>query len=195
MEEHKPDKAIGNIVYHRQQSHRIAALADGIFAIIMTLLVLDIRVPVTATWHSDYGALLALKEVLPKILAYFLSFTVAGLFWSVYVNQYNYIKAPDRNLNMISLFFFMFCALMPFTTSFLAEDIHSHVACALYALNIFIFSTFLRLHWLYASKNGLTYSDDVPIETINKLFRRRAIFSEVCYAASVGLSFLSSDVT
>src|SRR4051812_15077488 len=99
------------VAYHKQRSHRIETLSDGVFAITMTLLVLDIRVPLDQM-NTEKGMWFSLLDTLPKILTFILSFSVAGQFWSIFTNQFNYIHTSDRNENIIGIFYLMFVSLL-----------------------------------------------------------------------------------
>ena len=91
------------IAYRKQRSHRIEALADGVFAIVMTLLVLDIRIPIKEI-NTENGIWFSLLNIWPQLLTYFLSFTLAGQCWSIFTNQFNYIQTSDRTQNINSAF-------------------------------------------------------------------------------------------
>jgi len=93
------------VAYHKQRTHRIEALADAVFAIAMTLLVLDIRIPLTEM-KTEYDMWFSLMNTLPKILTFILSFSVAGQFWSIFINQFNYIHSSDRNETLIAIFYY-----------------------------------------------------------------------------------------
>lgn len=74
------------IAYHKQRSHRIETLADGVFAITMTLLALDIRIPIKEM-NTENGILVSLLNTLPRILTFVLTFSVAGQFWSIFTPE------------------------------------------------------------------------------------------------------------
>ena len=131
-----PKSLSEKIAHRKQRTHRIEELADGVFAIAMTLLVLDIRIPLEDM--IKLGVRLYLELALPKFLTYILSFSIAGLLWSAFVNQFNYIHASDRNENIIGIFFLMFISLLPFTSSFLSSHLESKVAVGLYVFNIIL---------------------------------------------------------
>src|SRR5688572_33494479 len=94
----------GSSAYHKQRSHKIEGLADGVFAIVMTLLVLDIHIPLKEI-NTEYSVWIALLHTIPKILTFMLSFSVAGQFWSIFTNQFNYVHTSDRNEIILAMFF------------------------------------------------------------------------------------------
>lgn len=191
MEQHEknPD------AFKRQKAQRLEALTDGVFAIVMTLLVLDLRIPASEIIHSEPDMQQALISILPKIITYALTFWVAGLFWSVYSNQYNYINKADSNLTMISIFFLMFVALLPFSAAQLSEHIELRTSAVFYCGNVFISCNLMRLHWQYAIRHGLTHVEDDMITVINKGLMKRAITASIIYGICFTISFFSSYVS
>lgn len=118
-------------VYNRiaGQSHaRLSALSDGLFAIAMTLLVLDLRVPATEAVHTEVDLWRALLGRSPQLLMYLMSFLTLGIFWVGQQTQLNYLARADRNFAWIHIGFLSTVALMPFSTRLLAEFMTYRVA-------------------------------------------------------------------
>ena len=184
-----PESLIGKIALHRQRSHRIEALADGVFAIAMTLLVLDIRLPIKELntehelWHS-------LLHISPKILTYIISFLAAGQFWIIFINQFNYIYAADRNENVIAVFYLMFISLLPFSTSFLSEHLWSRVAVGFYLFNILLIAVSLTIHWRYAYFRGLVKADNNQEDIIHRSLMKHAKIAFTAYSLVAFCCFL-----
>src|ERR1700748_3506428 len=91
-----------------QNTQRIDAISDGVFAVAMTLLVLDIKVPITETIHTETELAQSFFTLMPKFLVYFLSFMTVGIFWTGQSTQSKYIEKSNRNLNWITLLFLLF---------------------------------------------------------------------------------------
>jgi uncharacterized membrane protein len=183
----------GSVAYHKQRSHKIEALADGVFAIVMTLLVLDIRIPFKEM-NTENGLWHSLIQTSPKILTFILSFSVAGQFWSIFINQFNYIHISDRNENVIALFYLMFVSLLPFSTSFLSEHLWSRIATGFYIFNIVLIILFNILHWYYSYHVGLVKVDGNEEFVIHKAILSRTRTAFVAYAILIGCCFFSSYV-
>jgi uncharacterized membrane protein len=181
----------GSGAYHKQRSHKIEALADGVFAIVMTLLVLDIHIPLKEM-NTENGIWLSLLHLLPKILTFVLSFSVAGQFWSVFTNQFNYVHTSDRNENIIAMFFLMSVSLLPFSTSFLSEHLWSRVAMGFYILNILFILLFHTLHWYYSYQTDLVKLEGNERIVIHKAIMNRARTAFIAYAVVAGCCFFSS---
>jgi uncharacterized membrane protein len=157
---------------------RIGALSDGLFAIAMTLIVLEIRVPELHD-HSDAGLWAALVELGPRFVTYLLSFLTLGIFWNGQQTQLSYIDRGNRDLAWLELLFLAVIALFPFTTSLLAENIDLKLALALYWLNIFLSGAVLFLIWTYAEPARLVREGTGP--EVGPLIRRRIGVAQVLY--------------
>ena len=179
------------IANHKQRSHRIEALADAVFAIAMTLLVLDIRIPIKEI-NTENGVWFSLLNTSPKILTYVLSFSVAGQFWSVFINQFNFIHTSDRNEFILALIYLMFVSLLPFSTSFLSEHLWSRVATGFYIFNILLILSFHTLHWLYSYYTGLVKVEGNNGAAIHKAIMSRTKTAFMAYGIVVSFSFFSS---
>jgi len=179
------------VAYRKQRSHRIETLADGVFAIVMTLLVLDIHVP-HKDINSEMNVYSSLMQAVPAILTFILSFSVAGQSWSIFTNHFNYIQMTDRNENIITLLYLMFVSLLPFSTSFLSEHLWSRVAMGFYLINILLMFSFSTLHWLYAYRTGLVKVEGDSCVVIHKAIMRRVRAKYIAYLIAVCCCFFSS---
>ena len=113
-------------LYNRIQGRnleRLAALSDGIFAVAMTLLVLDLHIPTAAQVHSERELAAALCAMGPQWLTYGMSFLTLGIFWAGQQTQLNHIGEGTRDLTWIHLGFLFSITLMPLSTRLLAEFI------------------------------------------------------------------------
>jgi len=82
---------------------RLAALSDGIFAVAMTLLVLDLHGPAKEAIHGEFDLLRALAVMSPPLIAYLMSFLTLGIFWNGQQAQLNQLARGDRSLSWIHL--------------------------------------------------------------------------------------------
>jgi len=171
---------------------RVEALSDGVFAVALTLLVLDIKVPATELIHSEKDLLAALCTLGPKFLTYLMSFMTIGIFWMGHSVQFTFIEKGDRNLNWISLFFLLFVSMLPFSTALLSEHIDYRSAIGVYWFNIFMLGAVLYLHWRYAYRKGLLRLPEGQAHTIDCAVRRRIITAQSLYLAAALLCFISN---
>ncbi|MBS1599773.1 MAG: DUF1211 domain-containing protein [Bacteroidetes bacterium] len=178
-----------------QRVSRLEAISDGVFAIALTLLVLDIKVPVSETIKTESALFDSLCALMPKFLGYFLSFMTLGIFWTGHTTQFIYIDKSDRRLNWICLFFLLFVSVLPFTTAFLSEHIHFKLAIGVYWLNIFLLGVTIYLQWAHAYRHGFLSGSKEAIETANKVIRKRVIIAQTLYGFGALLCFISTYVS
>jgi uncharacterized membrane protein len=181
-----------SVVYNQianRSLERIGALSDGLFAIAMTLIVLEIQVPAVAGIDSDAKLLAALGDLAPRFLTYLLSFMTLGIFWNGQQTQLSYLSRGNRDLSWLSLLFLAMVALFPFTTSLLAEFFQLRLALALYWADILLCGFALLTIWTYVERAGLV-RDDVGPE-VGRAIRRRILIAQVLYGTgmAVGLVF------
>ncbi len=153
-------------LYNRIQGRsvdRLAALSDGIFAVAMTLLVLDLHLPSTAQVHGERELLYALGALGPQWIAYLMSFLTLGIFWAGQQTQLNHFGEGNRDLTWIHLGFLFAITLLPLSTRLLADFITYRSALGIYWLNIFVAGAMLYWSWKYATKAGLI-KEDTPAE-------------------------------
>ena len=159
---------------------RIAALSDGVFAIAMTLIVLEIRVPDPGPIHTEQDLWIAILSLTPRLVTYFLSFLTLGIFWNGQQTQLNMFATADRDLTWLHLGFLATVALMPFSTSLLAEFITFRLALLLYWGNILLLGLLLYLAWIYASRRRLLTEEAGP--SVSAAIKRRILVAQALYA-------------
>ena len=143
--------------------NRLEALTDGVFAIVMTLLVLELSIPEIA--HPSLQAELPkrLLELWPKLYSYVLSFMVLGILWTLHHRSFHSIKRSDNVLVWLNIVFLMFVALIPFSTSLLGSYGTEQLSLVIYAINILLALAMRLIIWTYATgKYRLVDSDINP---------------------------------
>ena len=163
-----------------QSLERLAALSDGIFAVAMTLLVLDLRAPAAAAIHNENDLWRALVALSPRLLMYMMSFMTLGIFWVGQQTQLNHLVRSDRSLSWIHLAFLFVVSITPFSTAFLAEFIQYRPALLVYWLNILLLGTTLYFSWVCAMGTRLV-KPDLPPE-IAIAIKRRIVIGQSFYA-------------
>jgi len=172
---------------------RLAALSDGIFAVAMTLLVLDIHIPLREGIHSEADLLRALCGMAPQWIAYLMSFLTLGIFWAGQQTQLNHLREGDRDLTWIHLGFLFAVTLMPLTTRLLAEFIEFRGVLVLYWLNILLPGVMLYWSWMFAARHALV-KEDTPAE-VQAAICRRILIAQSLYAFGALLCVVSNYVS
>jgi uncharacterized membrane protein len=156
---------------------RLAALSDGVFAVSMTLLVLDLRVPVGIA-HTNRHMWDALSKLGPSLAAYLISFTMLGTFWLAQHTLMSLTTRTDRTLTWLQVGFLFVVTLLPFSASLLAGYVTVTVAVALYWLNILLLGLALAASSGYIARGKLV--DDADIAKL-RIFRRRIVVAQGAY--------------
>jgi uncharacterized membrane protein len=170
---------------------RIAGLSDGVFAIAMTLIVLEIRVPELPTGASEGDLWSAILTLGPRFVTYALSFLTLGIFWAGQQTQLNHFDRADRDLSWIHVAFLAGVALMPFSTSLLAEFITFRLAILVYWANIYVLGMVLFGSWLYAVRAGLL-KNGVGLE-VGHAIKRRILVAQALYGFGALLSLIDTS--
>jgi len=173
-----------------QSVERLAALSDGVFAVSMTLLVLDLRVPAAEAVHSEHDLWRALVALLPRIVIFLMSMMTNGIFWVGQQTQLNQFARSDRNLAWIHIAFLCAVCLTPFSTSLLAEYIHYRTALLFYWFNIFLLGSVLFWSWSYATRAHLL--EENLAADIHPAVVRRIVIAQSLYACGAALCFFNT---
>jgi uncharacterized membrane protein len=172
-----------------QSVERLAALSDGIFAVAMTLLVLDLHAPAAEAIHSEGDLRHALILLTPRLLTYMMSFLTLGIFWVGQQTQLNHLERSTRNLTWMHLAFLFVVTLTPFSASLLAEHIEYRTALLVYWFNILLLGLTLYLTWRCAVGLDLVKRDIPPAVLI--AIQRRIVVAQSLYAIGAALCFIN----
>ena len=162
-----------------QSVERLAALSDGVFAIAMTLMVLDLRVPAAEAVHNEQDLWRALVAISPRLAMYMMSFLTLGIFWVGQQTQLNHLARSDRGLSWIHITFLFGVSITPFSTMLLAEFPAYRIALIVYWLNILFLGLTLYFSWMCATGKNLVKHDlppEVPIA-----IKRRILIGQGLY--------------
>jgi uncharacterized membrane protein len=154
---------------------RIETLTDGIFAIVMTILVLELVLPHIPQSEVYKELPKHLIELWPVFLSYVTSFIILGFFWMGHDKQFHYIKRVNGTLLWISIFYLMFIALIPFSTILIGEYGDQQISVLIYGVNLTIASSLNYMHWRYATINHRLVDSDLDPILIRLVARRYLI--------------------
>ncbi|MGW2489059.1 TMEM175 family protein [Streptomyces sp. NPDC001606] len=178
------------------ESGRVEAFSDGVFAIAITLLVLDIKVPRT----GEHGGLWqALGAQWPSYAAYVVSFLVIGIMWVNHHQVFSYVTRVDRTLMFLNLLVLMVVAVVPWPTALLAEYLRegaraAHTAAAVYSLVMVLMALAFQALWWHLTRTGHLF--DARVDTAAaRATRARFALGSLGYPLTVALSFVSAPLT
>ncbi|MEZ5162148.1 MAG: TMEM175 family protein [Fimbriimonadaceae bacterium] len=107
------------------------AFSDGVLAIIITIMVLEMKVPHEATWD-------ALKGILPVFLSYVLSFVFLGIYWNNHHHMLHTVEKVNGKILWANLHLLFWLSLIPFTTGFMGENDFAQITAAVYGINLLL---------------------------------------------------------
>jgi uncharacterized membrane protein len=163
-------------------TNRIEAFSDGVIAIILTVMVLELKVPSSAT-------LPAMKASVPTLLSYALSFLIIAIMWVNHHHMMHVAKHPTAALLWANNNLLFWMSLIPFVTAFMGQTRGAPLAVAAYGLVLTMAAlgfTLLRL----AIVRGYRGHVSVYVREQNRRSLRKNLWSNLLYAASVPLAFV-----
>jgi uncharacterized membrane protein len=172
---------------------RIEAFSDGVFAIAITLLVLDLHLPDT----KRHGVWQGLAHEWPQFAAYVTSFFIIGIMWANHHSMFKSIVRADRTLLFLNLLLLLWTTLLPFPTRLVAAHLraggsNAAQAEAVYSATLTLAAIAFSLIWMHAVRGGRLLA--APIGSPPAEWRSIARFSlgTVLYAATIGIAFASA---
>ncbi len=162
-------------------TNRLEAFSDGVIAIIITIMVLELRAPAQPT-------LAALVKVAPVFLSYALSFLVAAIMWVNHHHLVHAVRSVTARLLWSNLYLLFWMSLIPFVTDYAGKNYHEPMAVALYGLDLFMCSTgyyLLRLELIRQSGH------DTAMREHHEGINRKGAFASALYLLSVPLAYAS----
>src|SRR5215813_2491678 len=144
---------------------RLEAFSDGVFAIVITLLILNVRVPdgQSLTLHS-------LRPLIPPLATFILSFIMVGVYWIAHHHMLHFITQVNRRLLWLNLLVLLCVVFIPFPTSLLGTGFNNPLAVRLYGLNLIATNASGLLFWLYATAHA-----DLVVPSVTKDFIRTVV--------------------
>lgn len=151
---------------------RLETFSDGVFAIVITLLILDIRIP-----EVDYAHLgEALKTIAPRLLSYVMSFVVIGLYWIAHHNSFQLLAKTNRPFLWMNIFALLFISFIPFPTSLMGRYPFQTIPVMIYGLNLLAVNIIGFLMLTYISRNPQLASPHFTHE----VYRKKQVPMYIC---------------
>ena len=175
-----------------KETGRIEAFSDGVFAVAITLLILNIQPP-TKSFTEDGGLFKYLLSLWPAYLAFAASFATIGIMWINHHRLFTYIKRTDTALMSLNLLLLLVIVFVPFPTALLAQQYISHpnlhVPALVYNGTFLLMAVFFNLLWRYAAHENRLLdkkADQQAVEAITRQYR----FGPLFYVVSFGLAWI-----
>lgn len=169
---------------------RVETFSDGIFAIIITLLVLEIKVPHIHDYHSDAELLTALLELFPKFIGWIISFFTIAVIWVNHHKIFKQIKELDNGVFWWNAFLLLWCTFIPFPTAVLGDYPNNLTSVVLYGMVMALMALGFTLMRLYAIRTKNVLGDHVDVTQFKKGTRLSLLFGPVMYLIGILLGFI-----
>ena len=167
---------------------RVAALTDGVFAIVLTLLVLDLHAPSAGT---PAQLLVSLRAIVPSLALFVMSFAIVAVFWYGHHMEMHWIVRSDRVHLGITLAFLLMISFVPFSASLLGKNHEFPLAATIYGANLFFAGIVRYAHWAYATHHYRLVAPGLDADFI-KHVSRVFIIVPMLYALASALAWLST---
>jgi len=176
-----------------KETGRLEAFSDGVLAVAITLLVLNIQVPPRDSLLD--GTLLAyLDKQWPTLLAFVASFATIGIMWINHHRLFTYIKRTDTVLFLLNLLLLLIIVFIPFPTALVAQQyaVHpdQHVAAALYSGTCVILAISFNLLWRYATYHNRLLGKDADTRAVAAI-SGQYLFGPIVYLIAFGLAWVN----
>lgn len=162
---------------------RLEAFSDGVIAIIITIMVLELKVPHEAEFS-------ALKEKIPVFLSYVLSFIYIGIYWNNHHHMLHTVKTVRGGILWANLHLLFWLSLVPFTTGWMGENHFAPAPMVLYGINLLMCAVaFTILQFLIVKDNGK--KESVLAKAVGNGFKEK--LSLICYVVAIISAFFISE--
>jgi uncharacterized membrane protein len=178
-----------------KETGRIEAFSDGVFAVAITLLVLNIQVPSPLPPDTDLIAFL-FRHQWPYYLAFLTSFATIGIMWINHHRLYSHIKRSDNTLMVLNLLLLLIIVFIPFPTALLAQyifDPNEHQAAVFYSGVSCVMAICFNLLWRYAAHENRLLARDADQHAV-KAITNQYMLGPLLYLITFGVAWISGPV-
>src|SRR5437016_2297285 len=184
-----------------KETGRLEAFSDGVFAVAITLLVLNIKIPgldlLPSQLPNDTDLWQALAKEWPMLAAYGTSFATIGVMWLNHHRLYVHIKRTNTVLLLLNLLLLLFIVFVPVPTALLAEYVvlpNQHAAAVVYSGTFVLTACCFNLLWRYASYHNRLLGKDVDSRAIQAI-SKQYLFGPLVYLIAFALAWVSTPAT
>ena len=175
------------------EKNRLEALIDGIYAVALTLLVLDIKLPEGQAFLTNDALWERLLELERHFAIYVISFVVIGIFWINHHVQFHFVKRTDRGLIWINLLYLLLVSFVPFATDLIGDHKELVLPCEIYGFALLALSATSLLHLQYLVRHPELISSDLT-RGVYRTIRRRIEVSAIVPMLSMLAALFSTHV-
>src|ERR1044071_4266278 len=164
---------------------RLEAFSDGVLAIIITIMVLELKVPHDATWSG-------LAELLPVIISYLLSFVFIGIYWANHHHLLHTVHHVNSKIIWANMGLLFCLSLIPFSTAYMGENNFAELPVAVYAIVLFVCG---NAFYILQQTIMAHYTHSTALIVALKKQEKKGIVSTLLYAASIAFAFFYPTIS
>jgi uncharacterized membrane protein len=161
-------------------SFRLESLEDGVFAIVMTLMLFDLKLPDS----NNEDLFISITRLIPNVISFIISFMLLGIYWNGHRSAFHYIKHADHWYHWLTIGLLALITTVPVSTAGIAKHYTEPFAITLYGTNLVLIGIVLYIQWVYALKNNRLVTQDIPAHTIIYA-KLRCIFPSFLYSIAI----------
>jgi len=181
------------------QLERMVLFSDAVFAIAITLLVIEIKVPELSHEISERAVLRELGKLEPKFIGFIFSFFLIGMYWTIHHRLFGFLVDYTRKLLWLNLGFLFFIVLMPFSTAFYSEfskpdTIQLITPLAFYVGNIWCIGIMNFILWGYIGNPKNNVGEGLPAPHFIQLARTRSLMVPVVFSLTIPVALFSPGI-
>ena len=181
-------KSSNKAEFPKSTTQRLDAFSDGVFAIVITLLVLELRVPEVHGEHLSQELWHGLTELLPKFISFVVSFIYVSIYWFNHHQLFHLVKRLDRGLFWMNSVFLMCLTFIPFPTALIGSYPHDRVAAACYGLAMMATAISFVIMKIYIKYSG-RLRKAVPLSGADTFYLSTG---PLLYLTAAGIAFINA---
>ncbi len=170
---------------------RLEALVDGIFAVAMTLLVLDLKLPENIVYSSDHALWARLVSLERHFIIYVLSFAVTAMYWIGHHLQFQFVRAINRPMIWINMLYLLLVSFLPFATDLVGDHKDLTLPCEIYGATLLALSVVAFAHTRYLARHPVLATGEFT-PRIAAMFERRALLFSMVPITSMVVAFYNT---
>jgi uncharacterized membrane protein len=172
---------------------RIQSLSDAVFAVAMTLVILQVKVPEVSGPAASSELLAKVGEMWPAFLVFLVTFLLAGAFWYLQHLTFHFIRQTNHILIWLNLIFLMFVGVLPLSSAMLGRFPDQPVSHFFFFGNLLALGLMLNWHWYYAVRHYMV-DPELDVEVTHRVSSRLRILPSAC-ALALPLAIIRTDLS
>lgn len=165
--------------------NRLEAFTDGVLAIIITIMVLELKAPHGTSWE-------AVKPLLPVLLSYIMSFLFVGVYWGNHHHLFHLVKHFSSGIMLSNLNLLFWLSLVPFATGWMGENEFAPITVSIYAVLLLLCGI---SYTILQNTIAACHKENPDLKGVMKKQARKGLFSIVLYSSAIGLAWINPYIS